>query len=54
VVVGWWRDAGGEAVTFASDAHQPDRIGEDFREAAGIAEAAGFRSAPHDFGFWLR
>ncbi len=54
IVVGWWREAGGEAVTFASDAHQPDRIAEDFPEAAGIAEAAGFRSAPHDFGFWLR
>jgi histidinol-phosphatase (PHP family) len=54
VVVGWWREAGGEAVTFASDAHQPDRIAEDFPEAAGISEAAGFHSAPHDFGFWLR
>jgi histidinol-phosphatase (PHP family) len=54
VVLGWWREAGGDAVTFASDAHQPDRIAEDFLEAAGIAEAAGFRSAPHDFGFWLR
>jgi histidinol-phosphatase (PHP family) len=54
VVVDWWREAGGEAVTFASDAHQPDRIAEAFPEAAGIAEAAGFRAAPHDFGFWLR
>jgi len=54
IVVEWWREAGGEAVTFASDAHQPDRIAEDFGEATGIAEAAGFRPAPHDFGFWLR
>jgi histidinol-phosphatase (PHP family) len=54
IVVEWWREAGGEAVTFGSDAHQPDVIAMDFSEATGIAEAAGFRPAPHDFGFWLR
>jgi histidinol-phosphatase (PHP family) len=58
VVVGWWHDAGGEAVTFGSDAHEPGLIATDFVEAAAIAEAAGFRSVagsgPHDFGFWLR
>jgi histidinol-phosphatase (PHP family) len=54
VVVTWWREAGGEAVTFASDAHEPESICKDFALAAGIAESAGFRPAPHDFGFWLR
>jgi histidinol-phosphatase (PHP family) len=54
IVVEWWRDAGGEAVTFGADAHRPDVVGIDFREATAIAEAAGFREAPHEFGFWLR
>ena len=58
VVVEWWREAGGEAVTFGSDAHHPEVIAIDFREAMGIAEAAGFRRAGSgfagDFGFWLR
>src|SRR5205085_12295662 len=53
VVVRWWHEAGGEAVTFASDAHEPDGIGKEFEIAAGIAEAAGFRPAAHDFGFRL-
>ena len=54
IVVEWWREAGGEAVTFGADAHRPERIAMDFADATAIAESAGFRSAPHDFGFWLR
>jgi len=53
-VVQWWREAGGRAVSFASDAHDPTTIVAGFEVVAGIAEAAGFRPAPHDFGFWLR
>lgn len=54
LVVRWWWEAGGDAVTFASDAHEPTRIMAGFDVARGIAEAAGFRPARHDFGFWLR
>src|SRR5207248_1678410 len=39
----WWYDAGGEAVSFGSDAHQPWIVGTDFTEAVAMAEAAGFR-----------
>jgi histidinol-phosphatase (PHP family) len=54
VVIRWWREAGGAAVTFASDAHAPEDICAGFDVAGGVAQAAGFRPAPHDFGFWLR
>jgi histidinol-phosphatase (PHP family) len=54
VVVRWWWEAGGSAVSFASDAHEPTEIVAGFELAADIAEAAGFRPAAHDFGFWLR
>lgn len=53
-VLEWWREAGGERVTFGSDAHSPDLIAAGFREAAAMVEAAGFR--PHDDPTqpWLR
>jgi histidinol-phosphatase (PHP family) len=54
VVVRWWRDAGGPAVSFGSDAHRPDDLIAGFAIAAAIAESAGFRAAGHDFGFWFR
>jgi histidinol-phosphatase (PHP family) len=53
-VVEWWREAGGTAVTFGSDAHRADGILSGFQLASAIAEAAGFRPARHQFGFWLR
>ena len=45
----WWRDAGGDAVAFGSDAHWPARVGEHFDAAVAVAEAAGFRPGdPYD------
>ena len=53
-VVGWWRESGGEAVSFGSDAHVPRGVAHDFEEAAAMVEAHGFTpgSDPHDF--WRR
>lgn len=50
LIVGWWHREGGQAVTFASDAHDPDSLATGFREAAALAEAQGFRPgrSPHD------
>src|SRR5262249_23214805 len=42
-LVRWWRDSGGTAVSFGSDAHLPDRVGDRFKLAVDIVEAAGFR-----------
>jgi histidinol-phosphatase (PHP family) len=49
-VLRWWREVGGEAITFGSDAHEPQAVARGFREAAHLAEAHGFRPGrdPHD------
>ena len=51
-VLRWWREEGGTALSFGSDAHLPGYVGERFGEAAGLAEAAGFRPGRDPFGFW--
>ncbi len=51
-LVGWWRDAGGRAVSFGSDAHQPWRVGDKFKLAVDVVEAAGFRAGRDRFDFW--
>lgn len=50
----WWREEGGRAITIASDAHTPDRLGGNFYEAMAMAEHFSFRPGrqPHDF--WTR
>jgi histidinol-phosphatase (PHP family) len=48
----WWREAGGTAVSFGSDAHQPWRVGERFKLAVDVVEAAGFRAGRDRFDFW--
>jgi histidinol-phosphatase (PHP family) len=53
-ILRWWHEEGGEAVTFGSDAHEPAHVGRDFRAAADMAEAHGFRPGPDPFGLWAR
>jgi histidinol-phosphatase (PHP family) len=54
VLVRWWYEVGGAAVSFGSDAHSAVAVGTGFRDAAARAEAAGFRP-PHDpHDFWRR
>ena len=53
-LVGWWREAGGRAVSFGSDAHQPWRVGDKFKLAVDMVEAAGFRAGRDRFDFWRR
>ena len=50
----WWYEAGGEAVAFGSDAHQPSAIARGFAQAAAMAEAAGFHPGRYPHDFWLR
>lgn len=42
VVVGWYREMGGEVLTLGSDAHAPKDVGAGLSRAAEIARAAGF------------
>jgi histidinol-phosphatase (PHP family) len=53
-VLAWWREDGGRAITFASDAHRPDAVAAGFAEAVRVARAAGFRPGPDPHGFWVR
>ena len=54
MIVRWWHEAGGQAVTFGSDAHAPWRLGNGFREAMAMVEAAGFRPAREAQDPWQR
>jgi histidinol-phosphatase (PHP family) len=53
-VIGWWRQEGGEEVSFGSDSHEPAKIAAGFAGAAAIVEAAGFRPAADPMGHWRR
>ena len=53
-VLRWWHDAGGDAITFASDAHEPAALAHGFAEAAAMAEATGFRPGLDPQDFWGR
>ena len=48
----WWREEGGRAVSFGSDAHVASRVADRFRQAVGIAEAAGFGRGRDPADFW--
>ena len=54
VLVRWWHEVGGDAVSFGSDAHTPDGVGRGFVEATAVAEAAGFRRGADRFDLWRR
>jgi histidinol-phosphatase (PHP family) len=51
-IVRWWREAGGAAVTFGSDAHEPGRLARGLADAAALAESCGFRAGRHLHDFW--
>ena len=53
-VVRWWREAGGQAVQYGSDAHQPDKVAEGFLVASQMVEAAGFKPARDPVSLWRR
>jgi len=53
-VVRWWRELGGQAVQYGSDAHQPDKVGEGFRIATQMVESAGFKPARDPVSLWRR
>lgn len=53
-ILAWWREDGGEAITFASDAHSPDRLAAGFAEAVRVADAAGFGAGKDPLDPWYR
>ena len=54
VIMRWWYEAGGEALVFGSDAHDPPAVARRFAELAAAAEAAGFHPGRHPHDFWRR
>jgi len=54
VIARWWHEAGGTALAFGSDAHEPALIAAGFAAAAEMATAAGFRPGRDLHDFWLR
>lgn len=53
-IVRWWKEEGGEAVSFGSDAHFPGALASGFADAAAMVEAQGFRPGRHPHDFWIR
>jgi histidinol-phosphatase (PHP family) len=53
-LVRWWREAGGQALTFGSDAHVPTALAAGFRHAAALAEAEGFCPGRDPEDVWHR
>lgn len=53
-IVRWWYEAGGGAVSFGSDAHDPVDVARGFADASGMVVAAGFAPRDEPHGFWLR
>jgi histidinol-phosphatase (PHP family) len=54
IVLEWWRDAGGAAVSFGSDAHRPSGIAAGFKQASQMAESYGFGPGRHPHDLWVR
>ncbi len=50
----WWREEGGEAVAFGSDAHTPEALALGFDGARQAVEAAGFRPGKDLLDYWRR
>lgn len=42
VIVAWWVEVGGSALTFGSDAHDPMRLGRGLEQAAQLSMSLGF------------
>jgi len=53
-ILAWWREEDGQAITFASDAHDPARLADGFAETVRVAQAAGFGAGHNSGGFWGR
>lgn len=50
----WWKEAGGRAVSFGSDAHVPDALADGFPEAMHMLEHFGFRRGSQPEDLWTR
>ena len=54
IIVMWWHDMGGGAISFGSDAHEGPKVGHGFEAAAAMAESIGYGPRPDRLDFWHR
>ena len=54
LIISWWRQAGGQAITFGSDAHTPSALAAGFADAAKLAEAESFAPGRDAHDVWHR
>ena len=52
LIVSWWRQEGGTAVTFGSDVHDAHFLAQGFAGAAAVAAANGYGPGSHRLDFW--
>lgn len=52
-ILTWWREEGGQRLSFGSDAHLPEALGTGLAEAAAVAEAHGFRPDTNPEKPWI-
>ncbi len=52
IIVQWWHEVGGQAVSFGSDAHTPGAVGHGFVDASAMAESIGFKRQADPYDFW--
>ena len=53
MVLDWWREEGGRAISFGSDAHSPEHLAAGFDLARELATAAGFKPPDDPLAFWV-
>jgi histidinol-phosphatase (PHP family) len=53
LILTWWREAGGQRLSFGSDVHDPHFLAQGFADAAEVAAACGFAPQPGAGEFWL-
>jgi histidinol-phosphatase (PHP family) len=53
-ILRWWREEGGKAISFGSDAHDPGSIARGFAESVQLAEAHGFHPGRTPCELWGR
>ena len=53
-ILDWWREEGGAALSFGSDAHDPSVLARGLAEAAELAEEHGFRPGAEPGDLWVR
>lgn len=53
-ILQWWYEAGGDAIAFGSDAHDPAPLARNFPTAAAMVQAHGFRPGRSPYDLWGR